>query len=109
MLEWDAADRLSIVKLSGMAIATFAYDASGNRVMREEGGETVVYVCRYYEKNISTGVETVSYYLGTRGWPSRRTATTATCTRTTWRATPVWPLGVLNWKSRPSRRMEEAR
>ena len=47
MLEWDADNRLSIVKLSGVAIVTFTYDASGNRVMREESGETVVYVGRY--------------------------------------------------------------
>jgi len=35
-----------------------------NRVMKTENGETILYVNRYYEKNLDTGVATTYYYLG---------------------------------------------
>ena len=65
-LEWDAMNRLSRVLEGGVPIATFTYDGNGQRIKREEGGETIVYVGKYYEKNLTTGVETFNYYLGGR-------------------------------------------
>ena len=65
-LEWDAMNRLSRVLEGGVPIATFTYDGNGQRIKREEGGETTVYVGKYYEKNLTTGVETFNYYLGNR-------------------------------------------
>jgi RHS repeat-associated protein len=44
--------------------ATFVYDGDGNRVKKTEGGQTVLYINQYYEKNITTSVVTTSYYLG---------------------------------------------
>jgi RHS repeat-associated protein len=44
--------------------ATFVYDGDGNRVKKTEGGQTILYINQYYEKNITTGVVTTSYYLG---------------------------------------------
>jgi RHS repeat-associated protein len=46
--------------------ATFVYDGDGNRGSRTEGGETVIYVNRFYEKNLDTGTVTTYYYLGDR-------------------------------------------
>jgi len=37
-----------------------------NRVKKTEGGQTILYVNRYYEKNLTTGNVTTSYYLGGR-------------------------------------------
>ena len=34
------------------------------RIKKEESGETTIYVGRYYEKNLTTGVETLYLYLG---------------------------------------------
>jgi RHS repeat-associated protein len=48
------------------ASATFVYDGDGTRVKKTEGGETVLYVNKYYEKNLTTAVVTTSYYLGDR-------------------------------------------
>jgi RHS repeat-associated protein len=43
---------------------TSFYDGDGNRVMKTENGETILYVNRYYEKNLTTGEVTTYYYLG---------------------------------------------
>jgi uncharacterized protein RhaS with RHS repeats len=43
---------------------TSFYDGDGNRVMKTENGETILYVNRYYEKNLDTGEVTTYYYLG---------------------------------------------
>jgi hypothetical protein len=43
-------------------LTSFVYDGDGNRVKKTEGGETTVYVNKYYEKNITTAEETTSYY-----------------------------------------------
>jgi RHS repeat-associated protein len=48
------------------ASATFVYDGDGTRVKKTEGGETVLYINKYYEKNLTTAVVTTSYYLGDR-------------------------------------------
>ena len=38
----------------------------GNRVLKTEGGETILYINQYYEKNLTTGEVTTYYYLGGR-------------------------------------------
>jgi RHS repeat-associated protein len=50
----------------GVNTTTFVYDGDGNRIKKIEGGHTTVYIGKYYEKNISTGIITTYYYLGDR-------------------------------------------
>ena len=50
----------------GESTSTFVYDGEGNRGKRTEGGETTVYVNKYYEKKVTTGTGTVYYYLDGR-------------------------------------------
>jgi RHS repeat-associated protein len=57
---WDVENR--VVSVSGGA--SFVYDGNGNRVKKTEGGQTTLYVNRYFEKNLSTSEVTTSYYLG---------------------------------------------
>ena len=46
---------------------TFVYDGSGNRVKKTvTGGDDILYLNKYYEKNLTTGNITTSYYLGGR-------------------------------------------
>jgi len=59
---WDIENRVNSV--SGGA--SFIYDGDGNRVKKTEGGETILYVNQYYEKNLTTGVVTTYYYLGNK-------------------------------------------
>jgi len=59
-ITWDVENR----PLTVTGGATFVYDGDGNRVKKTEGGQTVLYINQYYEKNITTGVVTTSYYLG---------------------------------------------
>jgi len=64
-IDWDFENRP--VSTSGRSgDATFVYDGDGNRVKKTEGGETVLYINRYYEKNLTTGNITTSYYHGGR-------------------------------------------
>jgi RHS repeat-associated protein len=44
--------------------ANCIYDGDGNRVKKTEGGQTILYINQYYEKNMTTGVVTTYYYLG---------------------------------------------
>jgi RHS repeat-associated protein len=62
-IDWDVENRVISVSDNGTT-ATFVYDGDGNRVMKTENGETILYVNRYYEKNLDTGVVTTYYYLG---------------------------------------------
>jgi len=48
----------------GAVTSAFMYDGDGNRVKKTEGGETTLYVNRYYEKNLTTGEVTTHYFLG---------------------------------------------
>ena len=64
-LTWDVENRLVGVSDNG-AIMSAVYDGDGNRVKKTEGGTTILYVNQYYEKNLSSGVETTHYYLGDR-------------------------------------------
>ncbi len=50
----------------GACHSTFVYDGDGNRVKKTEGGETILYINKYYEKNLDTGEVTTHYYLGGR-------------------------------------------
>jgi RHS repeat-associated protein len=61
-LTWDLENRLTAV--SGGA--SFVYDGDGNRVKKTENGETVIYVNKYYERNITNPEVTTSYYLGSK-------------------------------------------
>jgi RHS repeat-associated protein len=62
-LTWDVENRpVSIT--DGESNSTFVYDGNGNRVMKTEGGETILYVNKYYEKNLTTEEETTYYYHG---------------------------------------------
>jgi tripartite motif-containing protein 71 len=45
---------------------SFVYDGNGNRVEETTGGQTTVYINQYYQKNITTGVVTTYYYLGSQ-------------------------------------------
>ncbi|MEW6033336.1 MAG: RHS repeat-associated core domain-containing protein [Chloroflexota bacterium] len=66
-LTWDVESHLSRVEGTGggySGTTTFVYDGDGNRIKKTEGGQTVVYVNRYYEKNTTTGEATSHYYLG---------------------------------------------
>ena len=59
-ITWDVENR--VVAVTGGA--SFVYDGDGNRVKKTEGGQTILYINQYYEKNLTTGVVTTSYYLG---------------------------------------------
>ncbi|MBI4331638.1 MAG: RHS repeat-associated core domain-containing protein [Chloroflexi bacterium] len=59
-LTWDIENRLTAVT-GGVS---YVYDGDGFRVKKTEGGQTVLYASKYYEKNLSTGVSTLYYYLG---------------------------------------------
>jgi RHS repeat-associated protein len=64
-LTWDYDNRpVSIT--DGGNTSTFVYDGNGNRVKKTEGGETILYINKYYEKNLITSEVTTSYYLGAR-------------------------------------------
>jgi len=60
-ITWDVENRPTVI-----GNATFVYDGDGARVKKTEGGQTTVYVNKYYEKNLSTGAVTTYYYLGDR-------------------------------------------
>jgi uncharacterized protein RhaS with RHS repeats len=72
-LNWDVENRLVSVSCNSTT-TIFIYDGDGNRVkklvLREgegiENGETIIYINQYYEKNLTTGNVTSSYYLGSR-------------------------------------------
>ncbi len=59
-LTWDVENR----PLTITGGASFVYDGDGNRIEQTENGQTTLYINQYYEKNITTGVVTTSYYLG---------------------------------------------
>ncbi|MBI4331763.1 MAG: RHS repeat-associated core domain-containing protein [Chloroflexi bacterium] len=59
-LTWDIENRLTAVT-GGVS---YVYDGDGFRVKKTEGGQTVLYAGKYYEKNLSTGTVTLYYYLG---------------------------------------------
>ena len=64
-ITWDVENR-AISVTDGQNTTSFVYDGNGNRVKKTEGGETTVYVNRYYKKNLDTEEVTTYYYLGER-------------------------------------------
>jgi RHS repeat-associated protein len=59
---WDVENRP--VTVTSASSASFVYDGDSNRVKKTENGQTILYINQYYEKNLTTGVVTTSYYLG---------------------------------------------
>ncbi len=57
-----------LVSVSGNGTTTtFVYDGDGNRVRKTvTGSEDILYINKYYEKNLTTGNVTTNYYLGDR-------------------------------------------
>ncbi len=64
-IAWDMTN-MPVSVSDGVNTSTFVYDGDGSRAMKTEGGETIVYVNQYYEKNITTDEETSHYYMGSR-------------------------------------------
>ena len=65
ILTWDVENRpVSIT--DGANTSTFIYDGNGNRVKKTEGGETILYVNKYYEKNLTTEEVTTYYFHGAK-------------------------------------------
>ena len=65
-ITWDAENRPVSISVNGTEIASFVYDGDGNRIKKIEGGQTVLYVNKYYEINLTTENETSHYYLGSK-------------------------------------------
>jgi RHS repeat-associated protein len=59
-ITWDVENRA----LTVTGGASYVYDGDGNRVKKTEGGQTRVFINKYFEKNVTTGVTTSHYYLG---------------------------------------------
>jgi YD repeat-containing protein len=53
-------------KQGSTVLATYTYDGDGNLVKKVANGQTTVYVGPHYEKNLTTGVVTRYYYLGSQ-------------------------------------------
>ncbi|MEN8614354.1 RHS repeat-associated core domain-containing protein, partial [Dehalogenimonas sp. THU2] len=64
-LTWDVENRVVSITGNG-ADAQYVYDGDGKRVKEIENGETILYINQYYEKNLTTGVFTTYYYLGSK-------------------------------------------
>ena len=60
---YDRENRLSEVKQGATSLATFVYDADGNRVKGTVGGVTTLYLDEIYEYVVGTGA-TTKYYEG---------------------------------------------
>jgi len=65
-LVYDAENRLVQVKQGSTVLASYVYDGDGTLVKKVAGGQTTVYVGAHYEKNVTTGVVTKYYYLGSQ-------------------------------------------
>ncbi|MBI2832764.1 MAG: hypothetical protein HYX79_10960, partial [Chloroflexi bacterium] len=48
-ITWDVENR----PISVTGGASFVYDGDGNRVKKTEGGQTILYINKYYEKNLT--------------------------------------------------------
>jgi RHS repeat-associated protein len=68
---YDPQNRLSTVTADG-ATTSFHYDPNGRRYKRVADAETTVYVGDHYERNLSTGIVTTTYWAAdtfTAYWP----------------------------------------
>ncbi|WP_343414165.1 hypothetical protein [Candidatus Amarolinea dominans] len=61
-LVYDAENRLQQVKQGSTVLASYTYDADGNRVKADFGGSVTVYVGAYYEKMTSGSSTTITKY-----------------------------------------------
>ena len=61
-LVYDAENRLQQVKQGTTALASYTYDADGNRVTADFGGSVTVCVGAYYEKTTSGSSTTITKY-----------------------------------------------
>ena len=59
---YDAENRLQQVKQGSTVLASYTYDADGNRVKADFGGSVTVYVGAYYEKTTSGSSTTITKY-----------------------------------------------
>jgi RHS repeat-associated protein len=59
-ITWDLENRPAAITGG----TSFVYDGDSNRVEETSGGQTTLYINKYYEKNLATGVVTTYYYLG---------------------------------------------
>ena len=59
-ITWDLENRPASITGG----TSFVYDGDSNRVEETSGGQTTLYINKYYEKNLATGVVTTYYYLG---------------------------------------------
>ena len=62
-LTWDPENRLLSISGNDSA-SSFRYDDNGQRVIKTENGETILYVNDYFEINLTSGEETSNYYFG---------------------------------------------
>jgi RHS repeat-associated protein len=60
---WDVENRLTSITKDSVT-TTFVYDGDGSRIKKTVGSTTTIYVNQYYEKNLTAGEATTSYYLG---------------------------------------------
>jgi RHS repeat-associated protein len=65
-IAWDVENRPTSVTQGESTLGTFVYDGDGKRVKKTEGGEDILYINRYYEKNLTTSTVTLYYHLGDR-------------------------------------------
>jgi len=70
-ITWDVENRL----ISTSGGASFVYDGDGNRFKKTESSQTILYINKYYEKNLTTGVVTTNYYLGSKLIATREDST----------------------------------
>lgn len=63
---------------TGDTTTTFVYDGDGNRIQKTENGQTVIYVNKYFEKNLTTGNSTSYYFLGSRLVATKESASNVT-------------------------------
>jgi len=64
-ITWDAENMPATIS-GPTGTATFVYDGDGNRVIKTENNQSILYVNKYFEKNLTTGEEICYYYLGGR-------------------------------------------
>ena len=67
-ITWDLENR----QISMSDGSTFVYDGNGSRGKKTEGAETILYINRYYEINLTTEEITTHYYLGGRQIAQRK-------------------------------------
>jgi YD repeat-containing protein len=65
-LVYNPENQLAQVKQGSTVLASYTYDGDGVLVKKVAGGQTTVYVGPHYEKNLTTGVITKYFYLGSQ-------------------------------------------